>query len=123
MKKKLIPLCILIGFIIASIITIYYMSARSLSLSIGKCMIATDGSYFLIDDGPTQMSNISKNENLFKGLDNGDKILVIHDGVDQSYPAQTGAYMVWKLANGDVKDLPQDILDTLKEMGWWSGEY
>ena len=94
-------------------------SRRSLSLSVGHCLVGDNGSCMLVvDNSPIQLSDRTKNGPLPEGLSTGDKILVLHDGVAESYPARTGAYGVWKLRDGDIEDVSVSVLDALMELGW-----
>ena len=70
-------------------------SRRSLSLSVGHCLVGDNGSCMLVvDNSPIQLSDRTKNVPLPGGLSTGDKILVLHDGVAESYPARTGTQSV-----------------------------
>lgn len=90
-----------------------------MGLTVGRCLVADNGSYLLIDgNAPIVMSNRKYKEGLFDGLETGDKILVLHDGIAESYPGQTGAYWCWKQEDGTVEDIPETVLSELTEMGW-----
>lgn len=123
MKKKtwLFPLGILIGVFLLCGGILWYMSAHSLGVSVGRFLIAERGTYMVILDerSPVCMSNVKEKEGLFDGLENGDKILVLHDGIRESYPGGTGAYAVFKLAYGNISDIPEQVLNELAELGWW----
>lgn len=94
-------------------------SRRSLSLSVGHCLVGDNGSCVLVTDGsPIQLSDCTKKGQLLAGLSSGDRILVLHDGVAESYPARTGAYGIWKLRNGSIEEIPTPVLDSLRELGW-----
>ena len=117
MKKKkwlflLIPLL--------AALALALMLQKGLSLSSGRCLLAENGTVLLVTEGgePIVLSNTRKRENLFSGLSTGDKILVLHDGVEETYPARTGAYALWKQADGSLADIPADTLRQLEEMGW-----
>ena len=101
------------------LVTLWYLSYKSLSMTIGRVLVAQNGTYMLIDgNSPIALSNRQKNDKLFEGLENGDKVWVLHDGIEETYPARTGAYAVWKLEDGDMDDIPKGVLDTLRELGW-----
>ena len=94
-------------------------SRRSLSLSVGHCLVGNNGSCMLVVDGsPIQLSDCTKKGQLLEGLSSGDRIFVLHDGVAESYPARTGAYGVWKLRDGSIEEIPVPVLDSLRELGW-----
>ena len=72
---------------------------------------------FIRDESPIQMSNRTDKE-LFDGLDIGDKVLVIHTGIEETYPAKTGVYAVFKIGEGTTADIPQKVVNQLVELGW-----
>lgn len=122
-KKWLIPVCVITVVILVFAVAVGYMWANSLSFSVGNALVADDGQYLLVlDDFPVCLSNVKNKENLFNNIDNGDKILVLHNGINDSYPGQTGAYVVFKLDDGAVSDISKSVLSQLTEMGWLSNE-
>ena len=67
---------------------LWYMINHSMSFSVGRCLVADNGSYMFIDgNSPIIMSNRKDKEGLFSGLGTGDKILIFHDGIADTYPA------------------------------------
>lgn len=93
--------------------------SRGYSMTTGRCLIADNGSVMLVDgNSPIVLSNRTKNEKLFGGLSTGDKLLVLHDGIDDSYPGGTGACFVMKLSGGSRSDIPEDVLTQLQDLGW-----
>ena len=121
MKRKwlwiLVGVCtaVALGFLV----TVWYLSCKSLSMTIGRVLIAQNGTYMLIDgNSPIALSNRQKNDKLFEGLENGDKVWMLHDGIEETYPARTGAYAVRKLEDGTVDDIPEAVLESLRELGW-----
>ena len=92
---------------------------RSLSLSTGQCLMSDNGSCMLVlDNTPIQLSDRTNKGQLLEHLSSGDRILVLHDGVAESYPARTGAYGVWKLSDGCIEDISVSVLDALMDLGW-----
>ena len=53
------------------------------------------------------------------GLTAGDRVEVTVDTILESWPGQTHLYALRKLSDGDVSDIPADILAKLKENGWY----
>ena len=53
------------------------------------------------------------------GLTAGDRVEVTVDTILESWPGQTHLYALRKLSDGDVSDIPADILTKLKENGWY----
>lgn len=120
MKKKwLIPAVIAAVVILLAGGIGAYMGANSMSFSTGRCIVTRSGSYLiLLDDAPVVMSNRSGNEAAFSGLQTGDEILILHDGIQETYPGGTGVYYCKKLENGGIGDIPEEILESLSPMGW-----
>lgn len=118
-KKWMIPLVIVILLSLVIIGLMVYMSYHSLTFSTGRYLTANNGAHLLIlDHSPIQMSNQTGNESPFRNLTNGDRILVLHDGVETTYPARTGVYAVFRLSKGTAEDIPSSVKDDLTELGW-----
>ena len=121
MKKKilLIPsLCILLVLILG----VLFMAKNSIGFSTGACIVADNDRYFiLMGNSPVAMHQVSGKDRGFPDLDTGDNIFVIHDGVAESYPGRTGVYFILKLSDGDINDIPADIITQLRELGWIAG--
>ncbi len=119
MKKKIwIPLCIVLALILLIGSGLLYMSAKSLDFSVGRVLSASSSMMLVLDNSPIQMSNHTGNENLFAKLTDGDKVLVLHDSIAESYPGKTGVYAIFKLSDGSIADIPGDVLTQLAELGW-----
>lgn len=130
MKKKIIlAVCIIFAvfllLIAIGLVGLGIMAYRGLGVTEGRCLITANGSYMLIDESgsPIVMSNAKNKEDLFDGLSSGDEILVVHDGIEESYPAGTGVYYCKKIADGEYSDLPEQTLSSLAEMGWVESSY
>lgn len=124
MKKKILVALATILAIILIIVAIGFVvlgiaSYKGLSVSKGQFLITDQGSYMIImDSSPIVMRNCSKNKEIFAGLTNGDNILIVHAGIEESYPGGTGVYYCKKLSDGEYKDLPENVLLSLAELGW-----
>ena len=116
--KWIIPM-LFIGLILVLLITlVIVMIVNGLGFSQGRYLEANNGSEMIVvDNSPTVMLNRT-NRDIFKNLDTGDKILVIHGATAESYPARTGAYAVIKLGDGSISDIPKTVIDSLTEIGW-----
>lgn len=113
MKKWHILLIVLVCIIAIGAIALSLLPGRT----VGRCLIADNGSILLIDgNSPIVLS--TKDPDMLKNLSTGDKIMVFHDGVRESYPAQTLAKMVIKLGGGTKADIPAEVLSQLAELGW-----
>ena len=123
MKKKiLIPVCIVLSILIVlSAASVFVVSRYSLSASRGLYLSAENDTPMMIQmNSPIQLKNLTDNKNLFTDLTDGDEILVIHDGIQESYPGATGVYAVFKLTDGELSDIPENVLVSLSELGWYT---
>lgn len=120
MKKKLLIAAVAVLVLAAAVMGMLWHAAdRGYGSSVGRCMVTRSGEYLLIDDsGPITMSDRAEGKDLFEGLQTGDKILIIHDGICESYPAQTGVYNCTLLEKGSLEDIPARILMDLGALGW-----
>ena len=94
-------------FLMAFIAIVFgIMTAKGYGITEGRCLITATGSYMLIDENnsPIVMSNQAEKD-LFADLSSGDEVFVLHDGIEESYPAGTGAYYCKKLNDGKTEDI------------------
>ena len=106
------------GIIIALAVVVGILLIKGMGLSYGIYLEAkNDTPMMVVDNSPIVMSDRS-NRDIFDGLENGDRVLVIHSAIAESYPAQTGAYAVIKLWGGDASDIPSEVIENLVSMGW-----
>ena len=88
-KKWMLPLCVVGVLLLICAGLLWYAVSHSLDFSVGRCLVADNGSYVFIDgNSPIVMSNRKDKEGMFAGLETGDKILLLHDGIAESYPAR-----------------------------------
>lgn len=122
MKKKTVFTVILTVALVAVIVLLIAGIRGSLRYGIleGRVLVADNGSYLIIldDHSPIRMSDQSKKGGAFLDLQTGDKIRILHDGVQLSYPGQTGVYWLRLLERGTGDEIPCDVLDSLEQMGW-----
>lgn len=48
-KKWMIPLCVIGGLLLVCAGLLWYMVSHSLDFSVGRCLVAENGSYMFID--------------------------------------------------------------------------
>ena len=118
MKKKRL----LIGILCVAVVLIagaLFMAKNRIGFSIGNCIEADNGRYLIVlDNSPIAMHQRSGKESMFPDLDTGDKIFIVHDGINETYPGKTGLYFILKLSNGNIGDVPEEIITQLQELGW-----
>lgn len=116
--RKRIAILICAALLILAGLAVLVMASGSLSVSTGRILVADNGTVLLIShNSPIVLGNRGRAW-VTEGLSTGDEVLVIHDGIAESYPAQTGAYFVYRKGGGTMADLPPQVLDSLRELGW-----
>ena len=85
----------------------------------GRVLIADNGEYLIIldDRSPIRMSDRSRQGGLFGDLQTGDKIRIVHDGIEESYPGRTRVYSVRLIEKGSIEDISEDVLRSLAQIG------
>lgn len=116
MKKKILIVLSIILCVI--VIGVFVLAGRGYSPSVGLYLKTDNGNMIILDKSPIVMSARSGNGDMFETYESGDKILVIHDGIQESYPAKTGVYFSIKLADGLESDIPEDVISQLIGLGW-----
>ena len=117
-KKWLIPIVSIVAILILVTICLGVFISKGFGVSEGIYLESKDGSSIIVcKRTPIVMSNRT-NRNLFDNLEIGDKILIIHDGIAESYPAGTGAYAVFKRNDGVTGEIPPSVIEELIELGW-----
>lgn len=125
MKKKIKKPLIIVLIVVLSLICVIFagmiiMGERSFSPNFVTVIKTYDNSALVDMDGAVVLSNQTANKNLFSGLQPGDKLLIINDGILLSYPGRTGCYFCLRLGHGDISDIPEKHLEQLRELGWLS---
>lgn len=95
------------------------------SVMTGRYLQAENGASLIVTDGgePITLSDQSRDGDLFEGLSSGDRVRITHDGVNETYPGQTGAYSCELLEEGTLDDVPEEALTALEELGWDFGRH
>ena len=93
---------------------------RGLEKDTGRALVA-GGTYLIVYENGDflVMNNISDNEDLFDGIESGDKIEITRKSeVAESYPAQCYVKKCKKIEDGNIDDVPKKAIDALTELGW-----
>lgn len=122
MKKILITATVLAVAAIIGFIS--FMSFGGKALITGFSLRCDNGSYMIIEENgsPIRYSFDKAFGTDVNNLTNGDRILVISDLINESYPGSTSAYLVLKLSDGNTEDIPAETLSQLSELGWYKNE-
>lgn len=117
-KKIIISVSVLAGIFILGIATgLILLSVSGIGISSGYCLKTDNGTCFLIrENTPIRLSSLSEEKR--SELETGDKILVLHDGIAESYPAATSASFIIKTGDGSIDDIPENVKISLTELGW-----
>ena len=122
-RKWLLPVGIIVGIVLILAIAVVLlpgMMGDAVGVSTGRYLYCDNGAHVIIvDTSPIKMN--TDNNSLFHDLSNGDEILIHHDGIQESYPGGTRIYALTKQADGDIRDIPISVLNSLTELGWWAG--
>lgn len=119
MKKILITVTVLAVAAIIGFIS--FMSFGGKALITGYSLRCDNGSYMIIEENgsPIRYSFDKALGTDTESLEQGDRILIISDLINESYPGSTRAYFIFKLSDGDVEDIPAETLSQLSELGWY----
>ena len=124
MKRKwLLPLCITVGVLLlcaaAILIAVGIISEKGFSLTEGRLYLEEDQVWLIEDSGgAVSLSDRTKKKALFQNSVSGDRVLVLHDWMLETYPAKTGVYGIWRLEKGDGSYRPADAVLDRVDIGW-----
>ena len=118
MKKAILILVILVltvgGYLTFTVL-------NSTTIIEGYSLKSENGSYMIIEDSGSPICykfNRAIGTDVEK-LTDGDRIFIISDLINETYPGSTSAYVVIKLADGDISYIDRDTLVSLSELGWY----
>ncbi|MBQ3534282.1 MAG: hypothetical protein IJA56_03885 [Clostridia bacterium] len=118
MKRKVL-LLLLCGLLVVTTACIGVMTANSMGIRVGRCLKADNGNCLLLmEHSPVVLSNHTLADNIFNRYQTGDLLLVLHDGIQETYPGRTAAYLTLRLSRGTAAEIPRAIIDALAELGW-----
>lgn len=119
MKKWLkITLGVVGGIVVLFAIGIYILINKGYGISVGRYLEDKNGTAILVRENTPIILSSQHNGDMFYKLDIGDRILVIHTGIEESYPAKTGTKAIFKIGNGSIDDIPKKVIKQLTELGW-----
>lgn len=124
-KRNIIIVSVISAVFIVGIIagSVFAMLESSFSFSTGTVLKSDNGTVFLIkNNSPVRLGDYTEEGKLLAGLETGDKILVLHDGIAESYPASTSARFVIKTGDGGEGSIPEEVVSSLSELGWISDD-
>ena len=118
-KKTIITVAVILAVFILGISAGALVINSGLGISTGQVLITGNGTCFLIrDNTPIRLSDYSESRNILPELENGDRVLVIHGAIAESYPASTLCMRCIKTGDGSISDIPEEVISSLTELGW-----
>lgn len=119
-KKTIITVAIILAVFITGLGGAALLSQHTgISVSTGRILISENGTYFLVrENTPIRLSPRNEERNSLPELESGDRVIVLHDGIAESYPASTGVYFCKKTGSGSISDISPDVISSMKTLGW-----
>ena len=117
--KKVILILVVLVLIIGGYFTV--TALNSTAIIEGYSLRCDNDTYMIIEDSGSPI-RYSYNKALgtdVEKLTDGDRILIISDLINESYPGSTSARFILKLEDGDISDIPEATLRSLSELGWY----
>jgi len=86
----------------------------------GRYLQSKNGAHLIISEegSPVVLGDPSGAGELFRGLSDGDRVLVLCGGMAESYPGHADALWLLRLEEGEYADLPAQPLEQLTQLGW-----
>ena len=118
--KKVILIFIIFALIVGGYFTV--IALNSTTIIEGYSLKCENDTYMIINErgSPIHYSYKKALGTDVEKLTDGDRILIISDLINCTYPGSTSAYFVYKLEDGDISDIPEDTLRSLSELGWYN---
>ena len=121
MKKALkIIIPVLVVLLVAG--GLLFGFAHGKNLGKGTLLRGKNGVVFWINEYGSPILLSYMNDTVRKTADKlgtGDAILLLYDGIEESYPGRTGCYLLVRTGGG--KEIPAETLNELAAMGWIDG--
>lgn len=122
MKKKYIALIALFVFLVGILSGAYLIFKDGKAFHVGHALISRTGEFIFVDEDGSPIRMGDAEDKIFKGITDGDRVLVVYGMVLTSYPAQSGTNLCIKLSDGTIDSVNKDTVKQLKELGWLKGE-
>lgn len=118
-KKVIITVAIILSvFIIGIAASTLIINNFSISLSTGSALLSENGTLFLVKNNSPVRLSFDSGKTPPESIKNGDKLFVVHNGVNESYPASTFVYYLLKTGDGKLSDIPEDVISSMQDLGW-----
>lgn len=86
----------------------------------GLCLVEKNGKILIYSEkyGVIELTNGTKDTNIFSFLSTGDKIAEKCGLIQETYPAKTTISSLEVISQGKYEDVPEDVLKSLEDLGW-----
>lgn len=122
-KNRNISALLLLGLILGCLAALGFFLLRGVGVTVGRCLITDNGACLLVvDNSPIVLSHQGTDEAPYASLQTGDKLFVLHDGIQETYPAKTDVYFCLRVGSGSIEDIPDQVITGLAELGWLSSQ-
>lgn len=118
MKRKYIALIFSVVFLVGIVFGAYLIFKDGKTFHVGHALISRSGEFIFVDEGGSPITMGDAAEKQFKGVTDGDKVLVLYGMVMTSYPGQSRTNLCIKLSDGTIDDVNKDTVKQLSELGW-----
>ena len=115
-KNRMVAVGLVIAAVLAFLYTAFFFN--NFGISVGYYLDTLDGPMLIEGYSPMSMIPPEENIGMFVGIERGQKLLVVHGAVDESYPSRTDAYFIIKLGSASPDNIPIEVIASLTGLGW-----
>lgn len=115
--KKLISMIIGLVLLVLLIGGIYIL-ATGTAPNTGIYLAAENGSHIIVLDSSPIIMSAKDKEQLFAGLESGDKILILHGAIRETFPGGTDVRFCLKLPSSEPVSTPPGLIQQLEDLGY-----
>lgn len=119
-SKKLIWISAAAAVLIIAAVVSLSLWMRDKSRINGWFLRSDSGIPMIISEQSGAITLGSADDSRFEGYSDGDEITVICGMILETYPAQTDVYFCFRTSKGSFSDIPENELETLRELDWIS---
>lgn len=101
-NKKAALSVVTVSFIVLIICSVFFIIANDITFTTGVYLNDGNNKMLIVDDEPIILND--SNETISKSIKTGNTLLVVHNGIMESYPPQINVKVAFKLGNKIVKD-------------------
>ena len=122
MKKRVLAIVLVV--IIAIIAAFVLFFSGNVGISFGYYLDTNGGAMLITKDGSPISLNSSEGDDFYdiSGIEKGEKLLVFHDGINETYPASTHVAYIIRLGGASPDNIPITTIISLTGLGWLDAE-